>query len=803
MIKNYFTIALRNILKHKVFSLINISGLSIGIAAFLLILQYVSFETSYDKHQEKGDRIFRLQQNRYNDGKLTTQWAAGAAGVGKTIKDVFPEIESMAKLTPEEAVISYEDKKFKEKKIFFATNSFLPMFSYKATKGNLADALNEPFTAVITESTAKKYFGNENPIGKVLSNNKQDGYKVTAVVPDMPENTHLKFDILFSFATYLKFAGPEAETTFDWDGFYTYILLMPGTKPVAMEKKIKTYIAKKIGEEYKKRNESVEYKLQPMRDIHLYSSYMMEMETNGNGQSVYFLLIIAVFIIIIAWINYINLSTARAIDRAKEVGVRKVLGSYRSQLIIQFMFEALLINMLAVFFAFILVLISLPLFNSLTGKHTSFLLIAEPRFWLAIIGLFIGGTLLAGIYPAFVMSSFKPITVLKGKFTRSKQGAFLRQSLVIIQFATSVILMVGTFGVYRQLNFMQDQDLGINIDKTLVLRGPSVIDTATYKERVKTFKTELKKIPGIHKVVVSTSVPGKKPGWNAGGIKLVEDGEGKSNQYRVIGIDYDFLEAYGIKVLKGRNFSTEFPTDKKSVLFNEAAVKLIGFNKPEDALNRRIDFWGEQYTIVGIVSNHHQEGLREPYDAHIFRLIPNNSSFISLKIEGNTDPQEIIKTAEKKWTEFFPGNPYEYFFLDDHYKEQYIADKQFGKTFTLFAVLAIVVACLGLLGLASFVTTQRTKEIGIRKISGATVPKLLLLLTKDFIKPVLVSFIIAVPITYYLLNKWLQNYAFKASITGWLFILPGLLILIIAIVTISTQTYKAANANPVKSLRTE
>lgn len=802
MIKNYIKIAFRNLFKHKGFSFINVSGLAIGIAAFMLILQYVSFETSYDQFQEKGDRIYRLQQNRYNGGKLTTQWAAGAAGVGKTVKDVFPQIEAMAKLTQDDAVISYKDKKFNQT-VFFATNEFLPMFSYKTIQGSSTDALKEPFTAVITESAAKKYFGNEDAIGKILSSNKQDNYKVTAVIRDLPENTHLKFEILFSFATYLKFAGPEAETTFDWDGFYTYILLQPGTNSQLMENKIKTYLNKKIGPEYKERNEGIEYKLQPMRDIHLYSNYMIEAEANGNGQSVYFLFIIAVFIIIIAWINYINLSTARAVDRAKEVGVRKVMGSYRSQLIVQFMFEALLINVFAVAFAFILVLISLPLFNSLTGKDLSFSLISQSQFWLVLFVLFVGGSLLAGLYPAVIMSSFKPITVLKGKFTRSKQGSFLRQSLVIIQFAASVILMVGTFCVYKQLNFMQNQDLGINIDRTLVLKGPSVLDTATYKERLKTFKTELLKTSGIDKVIISTSVPGKKVGWNAGGIKLVEDGPDKSNQYRVIGIDHDFLDAFGIRVLHGRNFSAEFPTDKNAVLFNEMALKLIGFNKPEEALNRKIDFWGDQYTIIGIVSNHHQEGLRQNYDAHIYRLTPNSNNYYSIKIKANQDPQQILQTAEKQWSQFFPGNPFEYFYLDDRYKQQYDADKQFGKTFGLFAALAIFVACMGLLGLASFATTQRTKEIGIRKISGASVSKLLLLLTKDFIKPVLISFVIAIPITYYLLNKWLENYAFKINISALMFILPALLILIIAVITISTQTLKAANANPVKSLRTE
>jgi putative ABC transport system permease protein len=802
MIRNYFKIALRNLLKHKTFSFINITGLAIGIAAFMLILQYVSFERSYDRFHEKGDRIYRLQQNRFNDGKLTTQWAAGAAGIGKAVKDAFPEVESMARLTPDEAVISYKDKKFNQK-ILFATDAFLPMFSYKVIKGKAEGALKEPFTAVITESAAKKYFGNEEVIGKILSNNKTENYKITAVIADMPANTHLKFEILFSFSTLINFRGQEIETTFDWDGFYTYVLLKPGAVPGVLEKKIKTLLAEKIGEDYKKRNEGIEYKLQPLRDIHLYSAFMVEAETNGNGQSVYFLFIIAIFTILIAWINYINLSTARALDRAKEVGVRKVMGSYRSQLILQFMLESFLINMFAAIFASVLVLISLPLFNSLTGKQMSLLLFTDPQFWLSLFGLLIGGTALAGLYPAFIMSSFKPVTVLKGKFTKSKQGTFLRQSLVILQFASSVILMIGTFGVYRQLNFMQSQDLGIHIDRTLVLKGPSVLDTATYKGRLNTFKTELLKTPGIEKVVVSTSVPGKKVNWNAGGIKLVESGPEKSNQYRVIGIDYDFLDAYGIKLLKGRNFSKEFPGDRNAVLFNETAVKLIGFDKPEEVLNKRIDFWGEQYTIVGVVSNHHQEGLREAYDAHIYRLTPNNNGYYSIKIDANKNPQEIIRIAEKQWSGFFPGNPFEYFFLDDKYQEQYDADKRFGKTFGLFAVLAIIIACLGLLGLASFVTTQRTKEIGVRKISGATVSKLLMLLTKDFVKPVLVSFIIAIPVTYYLLKQWLQNYAFKAEINVWMFVLPASLILLIAIITISTQTFRAANANPVKNLRTE
>ncbi|MBC7828347.1 MAG: ABC transporter permease [Chitinophagaceae bacterium] len=803
MIKNYFKTAMRNLFKHKIFSMINIFGLAIGIAACLLILQYVRFELSYDNFHEKSDRIFRVQQDRFNEGKISTQWAAGAAGIGLAAKQEIPEVESFAKLTKTGGVLNYDNKKFREEKMYFANDDFLPMFSYTVVKGKSRGALAEPNTAAITVSAAKKYFGSEDPLGKTISRNKREVYKITAVVSDMPVNTHLKFDVLLSFATFVKLTSPEAETKFDWDGFYTYLLLKPGSDPKTVETKIAKLVEKRIGAGMKQTNEAVVYHLQPVRDIHLYSNYMMEAEVNGNGKSVSFLLIISIFIIVIAWINYINLSTARALDRAREVGIRKVMGSYRFQLIRQFLLESFLINLFAVILAFLLVIISLPLFNSLTGKEISFSLLSDGKFWLALSVIFIGGTFLSGLYPAFVLSSFKPIEVLKGKLVKTKHGSLLRQSLVIIQFAASVALMVGTYSVYSQLQYMQKQDLGVQIDQTLVLRGPNVTDS-TYEDKLNAFKTALLRVPSIRKVSASTEVPGHKVGWNAGGIRLVGSDPGKSNQYRIIGIDYDFIESYGLKILKGRNFSEQYGTDPNAVIFNEAAVKLMGFTRLEDALNKRIEFWGDTYTIIGVVTNHHQESLRAAYDAHIFRLIPDSDNYYSIKLQqADISWTGIIKIAEINWTKFFPGNPFEYFFLDEHFQEQYKADRQFGKTFGLFAVLAIVVACLGLFGLASFVTTQRTKEIGIRKISGASIPNILLLLTKDFLNPILISFVIATPITYYLLRQWLENYAFKININPWMFIIPALIILSIALITVSMKAIKAATANPVKSLRTE
>lgn len=802
MIRNFFKTAVRNLFKHKIFSFINIFGLAIGIAACLLILQYVSFELSYDHFEKNGSRIFRLQQDRYNDGKLSTQWAAGAAGIGPLVKEAVPEIEAFTRLRQVGGVIAYNDKQFREDKIFFADERFLPMFGYQPVAGARAGLLKDINTAVITKSVASKCFGSQEAVGKMIKLNNEH-FQITAVVPDPPVNTHLKFSMLISWPTFVKAVGPEVETTLNWDAFFTYILLKPGADPKQVGNKIAKALNEKYGKEFKENNTGLAYKLQALKDIHLYSNYMFEAEVNGNGRSVYFLLIIAVLIIIIAWINYINLSTARSIDRAREVGIRKVLGSYRGQLISQFLLESLWINLLAVILAFILILIFLPLFNSLTGKGIHFSLLKDLNFWLALAGLFIAGTFLSGLYPAFVLSSFRPVTVLKGKLAKTGRGAYLRQALVILQFAASVVLMVGTIGVYRQLHYMQKQDLGVAISQTLVLKGPSVTDS-TYDNKLNAFKAEVLRLPGIGKMTASTEVPGGKVGWNAGGIKLTGSDQTKTNQYRIIGIDYDFLDTYGLKLLKGRNFSTQFSTDPHAVLFNEAAVKLMGFTKLEDALNKRIDFWGEQYTIIGVVSNHHQESLHEAYDAHIFRLIPNAGNYYSLKLTSSRNNwASMVNSVKKDWARFFPGNPFDYFFLDEHFGEQYKDDQQFGKTFTLFAVLAILVSCLGLLGLASFVVTKRTKEIGIRKIVGAGIFNILFLLTKDFIRPVMISFLIALPVTYYLLHKWLENYAFKVSINVWMFILPAFLILVIALVTISTQTVKAASANPVNSLRTE
>jgi putative ABC transport system permease protein len=808
MIKNYLKIAWRNLLKHRGFSFINITGLALGMASCLLILQYVREELSYDTFQANGDRIYRLKQNRYDQGKLTTEWAAGTAGIAQTVKQNFPEVEAVTKMAKSRAVTSYKEKVFREDQMYYVYDNFLDFFSCKVIKGDAATALKELNSIVLTRSAAKRYFGDEEPIGKIIiRNNKPDvgSFKVTAVIEDPPTNTHFKYSVLLPFSKYLKENGPGCDEAYGWDGFYSYARVKPGTNIANLESKISKLAQKKLLAERPGSNqEKIEFKLQPLRDIHLYSHYMMEAEVNGDGKAVSFLNIIAFFIIVIAWINYVNLSTARAVDRAKEVGVRKVMGSYRSQLIMQFMFESILINLLAIGFCMLLIVCALPLFNGLTGKHLDYSLFGDIKFWLTLLLLFVVGTLFSGFYPAFSLSSFMPIEVLKGKFSKSSKGSFLRQALVVIQFSASVILMVGTFAVYNQLKFMQTQDLGMNIDQTLVIKGPNAFDSL-YATRFTPFKEELRKIPGLKNITSSSSVPGKKVMWNAGGIHLVGDPPEKTNQFRPIGIDYEYMNVFGLKLLKGRLFSRDIRTDEEtSVLINEEGTKYFGFKKPEEALNKEIDFWGQRYKIIGVVSNHHQESLKEVYDGHLYRLIPGIVDYYSLKLDGNkTNYEETISAVKAIWDKTFPENPFEYFFLDDYFQKQYEADKNFGKTFALFAILAIAIACLGLLGLASFVTTQRTKEIGIRKILGATVPNILYKLTSGFIKPIVISLIIAIPLTYYLLSQWLQNYAFRISINAWFFIIPALLIILVAIVTVTTQTMKAASLNPVKNLRTE
>ena len=802
MIKNYFLIAFRNLTKNKAFSFINITGLAVGMAASLLIIQYVSFELSFDNFHIKKDRVFRVSQDRYEHGKLSTQWAGGAFAAGNAFKNNFPEVEDYVKLVDAGPILAVNnDQRLTLQKTYFAGKSFFNIFSYTLISGDPKTALQDIFSAVITETNAKKLFGTVNAVGKTFKYDVQL-LKVTGVMKDFPENTHFRCDLLISWATFLKDVGPKNDIDNAWlnDGCLTYLLLKPGVNPKVLEAKFVPFVDKI----YKKLNWSgnaAKYHLQPLESIHLQSHLMLEAEPNGDGKSVYLLAGIAIFVIIIAWINYINLATARGIGRAKEVGVRKTLGSVKSQLLAQFMLEAMLLNGLAIILSIALIIVFLPIFSAISGQYITFTLLLKPVFWIAVLCLFLFGSFFSGFYPAIVLSNFQPAEVMKGKLSASPRGILLRKIMVVFQFAASIFLLIGSLTVYRQVSFMEKQKLGINIDQTLVIKQPLAHVDSFYRSMT-AFKNESLRNPAIKSVTVSTSIPGEPVQWNAGGIKLTGTDQSMGKQYRIIGGDYDYLKAYNAKLVAGRLFSKDFSTDPHAVVFNMKAVQQMGFDKPEQAIGKQIDFWGQVYTIVGVVNNYHQQSLHDAYDALIFRCIPDVRGQVSVKVSTANLPQTIA-ALKSNWKAFFPGDQFDYFFLDQHFNEQYHADRQFGAVFAAFTGIGIFVACLGLFGLVSFTIVQRTKEIGIRKVLGASVNSILQLLYEDFARLVLIAFVVSAPLAWYAGNKWLQTYAFRIGINWSLFVVPFITVIIVAFASISYLSIKAALMNPVTSLKTE
>lgn len=801
MLKVYLLVALRHFRKNLLSFIINILGLAIGMTAFILIMQFVRFELNYDNFHENEDRIYRIQQDRYNKGELTTQWAAGCSAVGQALYENFPEVEDFTRFRKEKGVLSWGEQSFREENIYLADTSFFEIFSFKLIEGDKNSILRKPFEAILSQSLARKYFGAEDPIGKSLLYNGEVEILINGIFEDVPVNSHLKPEIIVSWETYVTMS-PGVNTAWQWDAFYNYILLNSNTDYKEFESKIPAFVHEQIGEELENFDADAVYKLQPLRTIHLHSNFMFEAEVNGNAQSVYSLIVIAIFLVIIAWINYINLSTAKSLDRAKEVGMRKISGAGRGQLVFQFLSESILINVLSVILAIIMVSLLYPFFNQITGELLNYSFRSNQGFWIAVVMLFLMGALLSGAYPAFFLSSFKPGAFIQGKFSKKTSGLGMRKILVIFQFTTSIILIAGTILVYKQISFMQNKDLGVDIENVLVLQGPSLNDS-TYLETFNAFKEELLRNPGIETISTSTSVPGRQPKWNAGGIRLLGQDPSEGNQYRVIGMDWDFVDFYGLTILEGRNFSPEYGMNSETVLLNEKALKLIGFDDYISALDKQIYFWGDTFSIVGVVKDYHQQGLKDIPEPLVFRFFESLTNFYSIKLSPQSDVQNTIAFVEEKWNVFFNKNPFHYFFLDEYYREQYKGEIRFGLVFGAFSFLTIFIACMGLFGLSSFITTARTKEIGIRKVLGSTVFNSILLLIKYFVNQILIAVPIGLSIAYFIMQRWLENFAFRISIGWWFFILPVLIVLLIAVLTVIAQVTKTANVNPAQSLRYE
>jgi putative ABC transport system permease protein len=816
MIKNFFVISLRNLLKRKGYTTLNILGLTIGITCCMLIFQYVSYERSYDTFQKDSKNIVRIRLDEYRQGKLMWQSATSYPAFGPLMKKDYPEVENYLRLIDDELLLSNDAKnvKFSEKKGYFADPSSISMLDVKLDAGNKTTALDAPNKIIISQSMARKYFGTTDVVGKTLQSHgdgraKPDTYLVTGVFKDYPKNSHLIIDYLVSYETLRKALREQgdkddsANTAIGWYDFYVYLQLKPGTDLQAFQAKMPAFAAKYVNK--RKGAKGTQFSgnklyIIPFSDIHLYSNYNQEAEVNGSGSAVSFMFLIGLIILGIAWINYINLSTARSVERAKEVGVRKVLGAAKGNLVKQFMLENVLLNLTAILLAGFAVALLTPWFNNLMGKDVATGFSMSAKYWLIFFAIFCSGTLLSGLYPAFVLSDYKPVAVLKGAFKNTSGGLILRKSLIVVQFGISVVLIAGTIIVYQQVNFMRKQKLGVDINQTLVLSGVQSIPDSVYMDALQPFKTDLLKIPGIKSMTSSSNVMGQEIYWTNGFQSLDHKELGGSTVYR-LGVDYDFIPQFGMKLLAGRNFSKDFPTDKKGAILNDRALAQMGFKDPQDAIGKKISN-GDTLTVIGVVQSFHHMGLQKPIDPQLISLRPNARNAYSIKLQTN-DLQGTVASVKTLWSKYFPYDPFNYFFLDDEFNAQYQSDQRFGEMFTLFASLAILIACFGLIGLSAYNILQRTKEVGIRKVLGASVKNVVFILSKDFLALVIVSFIIATPIAWYVMHSWLQDYAFRIEINWWVFGIAGALALLIALSTISYQAIKAAIANPVKSLRSE
>lgn len=808
MIKNFLLITWRTLTRNKVYSFINIIGLALGMAAFILITAYVHFERSYDSMQKDAGNIFRVESSFYKGEHLTDDWATSTNGYAKALKDNLPEISSFTRINwnNSERVVRYKEIRFREEHVCFADTNFFSFFSYPLLKGNPLTVLKESNSVVISASAAKKYFGNNDPVGQFLDvSTISDTYhcQVSGVFQDPPPNSTMQFSFLLSWVN-----SPEwMKETWYLHESYTFVKPVPGTDIAALEAKFPALAEKyKTGEALKELKWAIT--LVPLTDIHLNPAKQYEIETKGNRRAVGFLGIMAFVILLIACVNYINLSTAKAIERAREVGIRKVSGARPAQLIGQFLLESTIINSIALLIAAILVPVAYYFLPRFLGSSGSYGLLFDQSLFLRIALVFIISILVSGFYPAMVLSRLKPILVLKGRFSFSKRGVLLREGLVTFQFAISLLLIVGTVAVYRQILYMSEQDLGVNIDQILVMKAP--VKSAQYREKVTGLRNSLLSIPGVTGVTGSGAIPGKEVGKFLANRRY---GASKKEErlYEMLKVDPDFIKLYGLKLVAGRPFDRGRTADSTGLVLNEAAIKQFGFASPEKAIGEKI--WlevnpGRPNEIIGVVKDYHQQSLQQKYTPVILFMDPAYdwipTDFYSVKV--NTGKGNLTGTMEKvkqTWNGFFPESSFDFFFLDDFYDRQYRQERQFARIFGLFSSLAIFIACMGLFGLTAYNTARRTKEIGVRKALGASVQHIIALLTRDLVRLILVAGAVGLPLAFLLIGQWLQGYAFRVEPAWWQFVLPVVFLLLLAILTTGYLTFKAALTNPVNTLRDE
>ncbi|WEA02247.1 ABC transporter permease [Mucilaginibacter sp. SJ] len=805
MIKNYLRSALRNIARHKFISFINIFGLTIGLTCCLLILTYIVKELSYDKFNHNAPNIYRVSRS-FNtaDGIVNLHLGAVAPPFGPLLKNEFPDIKKVTRLFPNgDVVLRYKEKLLVEKGSYFADENFLSFFDLKTVAGDPKTALSEPYTVMMTEDMARKYFGNEDPINKEIRLDNTANFKVTGIFKPFPANSQMHPQMLLSFNTLNDdkvYGRNQLATNWGNNSFFTYLLLPDHYNIDRISSQFPAFIDKYMNSPGQPRQSKfTQLHIQRFLDIHLHSHLDDEVEQNGDIKRVYIFSAIALFILLIACINYMNLSTARSTLRAKEIGIRKVIGAQQKEIITQFLSESVLITYFSLVLALILTWLLLPLINGFSELGLSIISLFKPSILVSVLLLPLVIGLISGIYPAIFMSSFKPIKVLKGILKVGSGNISFRKVLVVVQFSISIILIVATTIVFQQLKYIQTKSLGFNKDHLVTLGGIPA-------NQFEAFRADLLRDPAVKDIGRSSRIPSGRLLDDQG--VSVFDGDKPlpvKADIKCINADYGFIPTYGIKIAAGRNFSREFATDSNNFVINASAVSALGWKSPESAIGKDMSYGGVKGKVIGVVNDFHFESLHQ----NIIPLLMEMPSFannsyrrITVKIDGNRI-NSALATLGQTWKKYQPETPFEYSFLDERFQKLYNSEQEQGNLFTIFSCLAIFIACLGLFGLSAFTISQRVKEIGVRKVLGASIPQIVTELSKDFLKLVIIAAVIALPIAWYAMSKWLLDFAFRINIQWWVFVMAGVIALIIAFATISYQSIKAAMANPVKSLRSE
>ena len=796
MLKNLLVVALRNFKRDKGYSLLNILGLTIGITFSLLLIFYIKDELSYDRYNKNADNIYRVNAFIKEKDKDMMKWASTPFPLGPALKKDYPEVEEAVRFVGGHGKTMYKngDLKFYEDKVFFADSNVFKVFSCQFIEGDPQTALIQPNSLVLTQTLAEKYFGiNTSAVGKVLQDSKNGNFRVTAVIKDVPKNSHIIFNVLISKSTL------PADFANNWGsfGFYTYVLLKPNTNAQAFEKKLVPMYDKYLASTFSQFNIKVDFKVQRITDIHLHSDIAGEPEEIGSVSYIYIFSAVAFFMLIIACINYMNLTTARSARRAKEIGIRKVSGSTQPQLVAQFLVESALTAFFALILSIGFIALFLPSFNSLAGKFISFKSLLEPGTLLILIAIVLFVGLVGGSYPAFYLAKFNPVNILKGSLSKGSSNAVLRRTLVVVQFSISMIMIICTWIVYGQLKYLRKVDLGFNKNQVVSVTANADSDI---RSKILSFKDALRNNTQILSISTSQNAPGS-PGINFS-LFSVETKDGFKDQgVNTYAVDEDFFKTLGMEIKKGRAFRGLADT-LRSVIVNENMVKYFAWDNP---IGKRIkypgDTSGHYMEVVGVVKDFNQQSLYNPITPLLLFYSPNNS-MIQLKLSGNNVPSAIA-SIEKSWKAALPDLPFHYSFLDEDFDSQYAADQKRGKIFTTFSILTIMITCLGLLGLVAFTTQQRQKEISIRKIMGASIGEIIPLITNNFILLVGISCIFAFPVAFLFMHKWLKVFPYNTGLTVTPFLLSAIVVLIITLLTVTFHTIKAAVANPVTSLRTE